>query len=345
MAEKGSSQGIAGATRSNQSFYRFLAINGSCMLLAALAYSIAPDFAYALTIWPFWIWSAVAMWLLLVGIRKRNWRLTVGCALAWGVLAYAFNSEVRALVRTVFLMRKDSGPGVSIVSLNCAGGSAMAAWEAMARTPDVVLLQESPSESEMREFKRIKKGDEWLTYDILAGPDASILVQGDLLRIALPKRTSNFVCARARLKRTGIEVLIVSLRLAPPVLRFDYWNPDCWRSYAESKAARREELEEILEFVEAQNPDEFVVVGGDFNTPPDPSIQRRLLESYSDAFDQAGRNYGATAVSGFPMVRIDQIWSRGPYRAAWAHAQATEHSDHLLAQAWLVPEAYVRKSH
>jgi hypothetical protein len=308
------------------------------MLLISLAYFLAPDFVYAFTIWPFWVWTIAALWLSLIGVRKRSWKLTVGTGLVWVLLAYFFNSEVRGLVRTLRPPQQFEFVGIWLVSLNCAGGNPAGVKDALMLNPDVLLLQESPSPTELEKLIELQPGDsEDFRYDLVVGPDASILVLGTVETVQLPKGTSNFTCVRAKLRMHNLDAFTVSLRLAPPVLRFDFWNPDCWRQYAESKAARRKELEDILAFVESQSPGAFVIIGGDFNTPPDPSIQRKLRETYTDTFADSGRGYGATAVAGFPMVRIDQIWFRGPFWTWRAGARATKHSDHLMATASLVP--------
>lgn len=341
MEEKqGKGRGLSGSDRKTIRrpfrLYRFAILNGVALLLVGLAYGIAPDFAYALTIWPCWVWAVVALWLLLIGIRRRPWRWTLASAFAWFLLSYLCNSEVRGLVRTIRPAAAFDYTGIRVSSLNCAGGNPAGIREAhLLHQPDVLLLQESPSEAEIR--KVLKEYGSTATYSLLAGPDASIIVFGSLEPVELPKGTTNFVCARARLDGHGLSAFIVSLRLAPPTLRFDYWNPVCWSAYAESKRRRRQELEEILEFIEGQDPGAFVIIGGDFNTPPDPSIQGKLRASYTDTFAQSGRGYGATAVAGFPMVRIDQIWFRGSYWTWKAGVVATPHSDHLMATASLAP--------
>ena len=51
--------------------------------------------------------------------------------------------------------------------------------------------------------------------------------------------------------------------------------------------------------------------GGDFNCPPRDAVFRLLEPRLTDAFAAAGRGWGATIIefSGWPLIRIDQIWT------------------------------------
>jgi endonuclease/exonuclease/phosphatase (EEP) superfamily protein YafD len=62
-----------------------------------------------------------------------------------------------------------------------------------------------------------------------------------------------------------------------------------------------------------------VVLAGDFNTPPQSAIFRRLWPEYDDAFGSAGWGWGYTFYGGRTMVRIDHVLT-GPgwwCKACW----------------------------
>ncbi|MFW5697628.1 MAG: endonuclease/exonuclease/phosphatase family protein [Fimbriimonadaceae bacterium] len=81
------------------------------------------------------------------------------------------------------------------------------------------------------------------------------------------------------------------------------------------------------------------MVGGDFNTPPDADVTQALTGGLQDAFQQAGRGYGATAVNPYPaIVRIDQIWFSENLGATASWVHKTEHSDHRAVVAEFVYE-------
>jgi endonuclease/exonuclease/phosphatase (EEP) superfamily protein YafD len=52
---------------------------------------------------------------------------------------------------------------------------------------------------------------------------------------------------------------------------------------------------------------EPVLLAGDFNTPPESAIFRRLWGDYTDAFSAAGWGWGYTFFGGRTMVRIDHV--------------------------------------
>ena len=76
-----------------------------------------------------------------------------------------------------------------------------------------------------------------------------------------------------------------------------------------------------------------MIIGGDFNTPPDDTITSPLNDLACDSFRLSGRGWGATAVNDYPMVRIDQVWASEGCDAANAYARKAVHSDHQLAVA------------
>lgn len=246
--------------------------------------------------------SVVALWLL-----------------GWFILG----DEPAALARMVVAPR--DVPSIRVVSLNCAS-SLDAVREVVPLQPDVVLVQESPGSIDLNQVRSELGGD----WSLLTGVDASILARGKLTPVPLPPGTSNFTAAWADLQ--GEDVLIVSLRMRPPVFRLDYWNPACWTAYAANKSARRKELAPIAAFIKQQAGESPLILGGDFNTPPDRTITRSLDSIAADSW-AVGRGWGATAINEFPMVRIDQIWASDHFQPINAFSRKTRNSDHQIAVA------------
>jgi len=275
------------------------------------------DRFFAITIWPPFVWTGLSIMLLLFGVRKHRTRLlwaVLSCWLAFWLVLGEEKWWFRRLVST-------PTAGIHVVSLNCAGGTPAAAAEALASRPEIVLLQESPSQEELKRVVR--------RMSVLSGPDASIATSGSLEAIELPKGTSNFVAARVTLPGNA-PVFVVSLRLQPPIFDLTYWNPDCWRSYAENRARRRSELDDIVAWIRDHAGEMPIIVGGDFNTPPDPGTFAAL----ADITQCATYDSGYTAVNEFPMARIDQIWTRG-FTLNGSRAVQTLHSDHRMVRVWM----------
>jgi len=110
-------------------------------------------------------------------------------------------------------------------------------------------------------------------------------------------------------------------------------DPECWTAYADNKAGRRKELAAIARFVALESKGGRVILGGDFNIPPDRTVTRVLDPICRDVFLEAGRGWGATAVNDYPMVRIDQIWASSHFKAVNFYSKKTRSSDHQMTVA------------
>jgi endonuclease/exonuclease/phosphatase (EEP) superfamily protein YafD len=169
---------------------------------------------------------------------------------------------------------------------------------------------------------------------LVRGVDASILARGHVTAVEVPPRfRGNFVHARVQLD--GRTVNVISLRLFPCPVRFDFWSRDAWRYYRVNRENRRRQLEQIAEYIKTLPSDEPLIVGGDFNCPPRDAVLRLLEPRLTDAFAAAGRGWGATIIefSGWPLIRIDQIWTSNQLRATCAFAAAAAPSDHHMTVA------------
>lgn len=279
-------------------------------------YAILPLQFAALFIWPLSLWALIGIALAAAAFKSppKQRRILVGAWLiVWLVLddqPWAFLPRIPTLGYNEF----------KIVSLNCAGGNPKAAAEAAATGADVILLQESPGAAEL-EALRASLGPEWT---LVHGPDASILTHWPARRIPLPIETQNFVAAEWK------GALVLSMRLQPPTFRMDYWSPDCWRAYAQNREERIAELREVMAWVRENRGEKHLIIGGDFNSPPDRILMAELNSVAYDAFAERGRWWGATAINAFPVVRIDQIWVGGNIFATDARARTSEHSDHRM---------------
>jgi hypothetical protein len=308
----------------------------SCALLVAvgLVYLFRPDWAAALTLFPFWVWVIGGGFLTLVAWSRQGKRIGFALLALWTLALCVFAEEPRSLLRglisveDVWQEARNSGEGFRVVSLNCAGGSMTAAREVIAYRPDIVLLQESPPKSQTLTLAKEYFGGEG---SILVGLDASIVVRGTLTPISLPRAESRcFVLAKATLK-SGRELYLLGLRFIPPVAREDLWNADCWRQQRENRQARRLQMQEMVQRIQAAIPaDAPLILGGDCNAPQEDAVFRLLRPRLHDSFAEGGRGWGNTAINEFPVLRIDQIWLSRHFQALHVRAHHTQHSDHRL---------------
>jgi endonuclease/exonuclease/phosphatase (EEP) superfamily protein YafD len=73
-----------------------------------------------------------------------------------------------------------------------------------------------------------------------------------------------------------------------------------------------------------------VIIGGDFNAPPNDGSLVTLKHRLHDTFRDAGRGWGNTGTNRFPLFRVDQILVGEGLRAESVCARRTIHSDHRL---------------
>jgi hypothetical protein len=279
------------------------------------------------------VYSAVGIAIAAVARPKPFWRSFRWSLLMWVLFTLAFAEEPRSLLRVGSWpsdewLRNRGRRSLRVVSLNCAGGDPAAAAEVAELRPDITLLQESPNSRELAALAKKLYGDRAVA---VPGPDGSILAPGPVEILPIPPATGDFVAAIVRMPN-GSECTVVSLRLIPPTLRFDYWNPGCWSEYAENLRMRRAQLAAISHWIQVRRRG-ALIVGGDFNAGPTPTLAGVLPRDLQDTFRAAGAGWGHTAVNDYPLVRIDQIWVSKEFRVERAYVRKTQNSDHRMAIA------------
>jgi len=295
---------------------RLVYFSGALALLIGTVYALVPLAFAAVYIWPLTLWTLIGTFLALVALKSPA-KLRMGVVCLWLAVWLLVDDQPWAFLPRI---PSQGNSEFRIVSLNCAGGDPLAAAEAASTGADLILLQESPGAAELQSISE-SLGSEWTAVH---GPDGSILARGPARRVPLPAGTHNFVAVE------WSGSLVLSLRLQPPVFRLDYWSSDCWRAFTENRESRLVELRKVMDWVRANRGDKDVIIGGDFNTPPDRLMMADLKPLARDAFAERGQGWGATAINAFPMVRIDQIWVGGNVVATEAWAKTSLHSDHRM---------------
>lgn len=245
-------------------------------------------------------------------------------ALLWLLFLVYFSDSPWSLVRAL-LPAPRPHQDLRVVTLNCAG-SAAAAREVIPYDPDIVLFQETPSRREL-----IALADELYGpgNHVWSGGDASIIASGPIVIVEVPQPfRDNFVHARVQIDSADVNV--VSLRLYPNVVRVDLWSRACWKSHRHNREIRRRQLSKIASYLQTLPANEPTIVGGDFNVGPRDVVLRLLPQWLSDAFNVAGRGWGATIVNQWPLIRIDQIRTSQPIRPMSVVAKKTLSSDHRM---------------
>lgn len=319
------------------------AMSGVLGLALGMIYGFQPDACAAITVFPVGVWLAPGLALTVVGCLGGRLRWAAVVALTWCLGWLALAEEPWSLLRSLTVVvnpgRAPSRPGsevMRVVSLNCAIGNPAAAAEVARFRPDLVLLQESPNRAAVEALASQLYGVEG---NAVHGPDASLLVRGEVTPAELPSRLrSYFVQARVRLA-SGLEVEMISVRLVPALFRLDLWSPQCWREQAENRRTRREQVDAIVRRLRAIPESVPVILGGDLNAPQGDAAFWPFRPRLHDAFPEAGRGWGNTVLNELPFLRIDQIWISREGRAQNVVARRTRHSDHRMVVADLVWES------
>lgn len=295
---------------------------GIAALIGAL-YLLRPDATEALTVWPAWLW--VVPGVLLAWKKRMNWLWT---AVRWPLLAWlAVGLGLSEIWRAVLPGPGSQANDFRVVTLNAAGEMELALEEAAGFSPDVLLLQESAVVAGLEGFVDRSFGQE---FSFVLGTDCSVLVRGQVIRQETSAMNFTFVAAELI---DGRRIDIVCLRMAPPWPRLDYWNPACWRSYADHRVSHRRELAEIWSAVQALRTGAPLIFGGDFNAVPDRSVASVIAGDLTDSYASAGTGWYGTAMNDLPLFRIDQVWASDDFDAVGTRSKPSAVSDHRMVLA------------
>ena len=170
--------------------------------------------------------------------------------------------------------------------------------------PDVVAVQELPSQEPFDYFD----GEEWYVNRtrrfVLASryPIRQVVLLGDH-SMEVPGSI-----ARYELETSAGVVTLFSLHLASPrqgLYEAIHHPASGIVELEDNSEVRRQQSENLVRLAdEVKGP---VLLVGDFNTPSESAIFRRVWGRYTDAFAQAGWGWGYTFLAAKTAVRIDHI--------------------------------------
>ena len=271
-------------------------------VLLFVSFLFRPDLLTAVTVIPAWSWALMGMLSsapLLLGARR--W-FVVNLGL-WLVFLALFAEEPYGWFRSSLASKS----GFRVVTCNWGGAKLLPVEDLVDLEPDLLLIQETPKLEILQDLAKE------LGLELLYSPEAAILGSGDLVEIS---RGVHFLKARWN------QTEVISLRLSPPLVRFDLWNPNCWSAYRDRRLERREQLEFMMEG--GSTP---ALVGGDFNVPAGDGALS-ALEGLRDCFDAVGSGQPNTAPSYLPLHRVDQLWASPSFQPAQAYTRLVSGSDH-----------------
>lgn len=199
-------------------------------------------------------------------------------------------------------------PDLTVVTWNIRGR--LADVDAIARhlaafNADVIVLQEASDislDGHLPEYRQASGGD-ILILSRLPMESHGEVILGD-------HRFRNGLWVSISCKGRPIDVLGVHLSvLATEGSLRPRQSLGPRRAYLhQTAAARQAQAEGILRW--ARTRDNPIIIAGDFNTPPNSMVYRRLRTQVDDAFATAGWGRGLTYSTRRPLWRIDYIFSR-----------------------------------
>lgn len=295
---------------------------------AAVSCIWRPDALAALTLIPAWCWLVAGLVSTLPAWRLRHRRVAGTLVVLWIAFAVGWVEELSSVVRLVTVAVRSrafpESPGLRIVTLNCDSNERCIA-DLQRVKPDVVLLQEAPGKQALTKMTDELFGE---VGSFVAGGDTAILARG-AIRESFVDRSKHYVVGSVVLL-DGREFRCVSLRLAPPPSRLDFWNGGFWSDHRALRNLHRRQLRQIMTHVHERVGSPPLVVGGDFNTVGLDRALDELRPKLTDAFDGRGTGWGATGTNDWPLFRVDQIWSDSGLVPIQVFAKKTTSSDHRL---------------
>ena len=307
---------------------------GSCALLiiATLAYATRPDWCAAATFIPAWIWSLVGIsWALVCAYNSK--RLACGLFVGWMIFTGWFVEEVKSIAQHNRANRKSdldhNEQTLLVISLNCAGGNMNAARQLAAYKPDVVFLQERPSD--LNDIRKLADELCGANSVLCLGTDTAVIARCTLISDVISDDTHGFLshAAGSHGERKNRRSLLNSSS-ATSDQHGSAESRMLGKSCARSTRTRRSQLRKaIIEFDKSPK-DTSLIIGGDFNVPGHDGSLNELKKKFQDGFSQGGWGLGNTAINNLPLFRIDQIWCSKSIRTEFVSAIQSQHSDHRI---------------
>lgn len=319
-----------------------LAATVSCVLLIAISccFIFKPDSCAALTFFPPWAWGLLGITLAIFSVLY-NKRILIISVIGWLIFILVFAEEPKSLPRGCFISNKtwqniSAEKKITVISLNCAGGNMQAAREVLPYKPDIVLLQEIPSDKE--DLTSLARELFENNFAIAYGPDTAIIARGKLQQTPLARPLSMFMTQALVRLNSGIEIEVISTRLAPPTIEINLLSANCWAEHREDRKSRRKQIAQIVEQLNQVPKNHPIILGGDFNVSANDGCLEGLKSHLKDTFAQRGVGWGHTAINAVPLFRVDQIWADSHFKPFSVFSRKTKHSDHRMVICRLVKQ-------
>lgn len=321
--------------------FRRLAI--FCALVLTLLYLLVGDrspWGEFLTIWPPVLWLAGLIPLAALGSTRTAKR---GTLIAWGTVLLFVGSthDVRPLLRS-FSSASSEKAAFRVVTWNIGGTTDMdaIARDLQAMNPDICILQEY----------RASQHREGLEPFAKLWPVTHMEQSGELVILSrypftlLPSRSvgpwSDPQLAWMEFEG-GRTLLLANVRLMLPSLVLNPLGQHARATLINDntlRVAQYPKLAVLLSETREREKPTAVLLGGDFNTSGHATSLAPIHEILDDSWPLAGRGWGGSCTTEFPVARIDMMHvSSGivPLRAEVGSSRTSDHRPLIAEFRWV----------
>jgi vancomycin resistance protein VanJ len=313
--------------KSRRSLLVWSALNLLGLLLLWLIQTFAPERWWPvmlLVIAPPLVFLLPALWMGVLALRRRQPKITV---LQIPVLVFWFAAFSGFCFPPAFAPRaSSSSQTISTMTYNIRSGSLgiqKVVAILAAQNADVIFLQEAAAHGEYSDPVPILQAA-LKNYHVARHHQLTIFSKFPILEKSyreLPKHQVGIL--EARLDVHGKPLTALCAHFSNPL----NGGPKNWLAEIPLMVAMRNAQADLLIHV-ASRASTPILVGGDFNTPPRGQLYRRLSSQFSDAFNTGGFGFGETFPAGFPIERIDYLWTKNGARASSCRVLDAGASDH-----------------
>lgn len=305
-----------------------------CFVIMAFVLHI--DALAMLLVVPLPLWCLVGFVIAALGWWVLRAPLSMSLSVLWLLVLMLAADEVRVLANYAtpepkknVPLRSDGKMVLRVMTLNCRNFEMgnpvpdLLEWH-----PDIVLLQE------IHPFW-VRSITEQLFHNEGGGDYRVHKANGIVSRwpIRDMKRDERYRDLQVLIEQPdGALLTVANVHLLSAVTDLRPWSLSCWREHWNARQMRREEMRLTLQSLGELMPTEAqaIIIGGDFNAPPQDSSFTALEGKFDDGYMRSGVGWPNTFPARSSFLRLDRIYSSNGLRSVRAKVLNLPQTDHRM---------------